>query len=619
MSSVTPAFCPGDIVSLHGLTSAEGAKLNGLEGCVLSASSSADAATAIQRGRVPVLVEDGGSSSLRSVRPENLQLVHRPRIAALEHLPFDVLEEVLQLLGPAGASPLRAASRKLQSAVDRVEVWRSLRLVGKSAGQIERAAAFIAQPGRRPFRLGKGASLELQLGRLPDQPVFDSLQASEGVRRFKAVGSLVAACSKRSGGLGGLSIRVAAPGELYALLDAALTALRDDSDSAETLKRLDALFRPGFPIRSGGLLNLAKLLSRFPLLEHLRLPYVLDNASVTFIARNLPKLYSVDVALENGGDLKLFAEHPALEELCICPYEFRSRRGFQGFAAGPAARRLRRLGAQFGWPGLELRDLGSLGNLSSLERLELLVRFDDRRARVDAGVLAGLARLRELVFVAGFAERPLAAADLRSLAAAVAALRASSLTTLRLWIVRRGRGPPARPRQRCLADLLRAAGPASSTSASLRRSCGGRRGALAACPRLRRLDLSDPSTDRLRFLQRRDGPPPPVAEAAEALAACRRLAVVTGLPIRFADAGDAAAGLERLRRLQLRLGDGAGSRFLLEPSALPYRDHVRAVFPKAVLDAYGPLHPAPVDVSSLLAAPLAFLFRPSASTSHNET
>eukprot|EP00741_Cyanophora_paradoxa_P009510 tig00001497_g9210.t1 len=294
--------------------------------------------------------------------------------------------------------------------------------------------------------------------------------------------------------------------------------------------------------------GLVQLLSRFPRLERLELPYLLDNVA-SAIPAALPALRCAVLRFGDCATLAGLALHSALEELDVSATELHEgddrgpASGFDVFAAGPAAARLRKLTINFcgGFdPEFDIADLPSLRHLTSLEALELNVdmdfyAFDDDDddensegqsqeegegtakalgpakplSRLDE-YLAGMQRLRKLDLNIHFQSKDVN--HIRAIARPLPALCGRNLVEFNC---RLGVGNPfmnlddeSKPEvDSALAELLRAAGPSLVVLAG-----GIARGeafsALAACPRLRELRL----VDKLGYPDRLDSrwrPEPP--------------------------------------------------------------------------------------------------------------
>eukprot|EP00741_Cyanophora_paradoxa_P006459 tig00001017_g6255.t1 len=556
-----------------------------------------------------------------------------PELSALEALHPDALEAVLLRLGLVEAwRSLRPVSRAMRAAVDRVAAWPALRLKADTVEKLQLAAARFArdQPRKRRrareqaprITLAAGAAIELITGIDDDGKHTRPVIVSE--KRIDAISALFSACSASSGGLGSLKVSLQLALDLCRSYDRELEESGEKSIEKAILAALDLLSRPeaeggsrhtlrsvSVQLKMGMHMHilasqasegLVQLLSRFPRLERLELPYLLDSGasnSNAAVPAALPTLRSAVVCLRDGAALARLAFHPALEELDVSVLEpdwvdRGPRSGFDVFAAGPAAARLRKLKITFtsGYiyrseaePGFDIADLPSLRHLTSLEALELnfdldcdvrrqelhlldklgaYVRLDshwrpeppDWLARGDHETLAGLRRLRILDLDLFYAGR-LGPAHLRCLARSATELCAHSLTELRLKIFTEDEaGVDA-----ALAELLRAAAPALvelGVGAAVLK--GEAAAALAACPRLERLELVEPGVPDTRW------EPVPIAEAVDAVIACPCVKVISGFIVPFSSEREAAELLGPLSRLAAsRAFDCRSCSFTLRP------------------------------------------------------
>eukprot|EP00741_Cyanophora_paradoxa_P025213 tig00000350_g24338.t1 len=487
-------------------------------------------------------------------------------LSTLEALHPDALEAVLLQLGPVEATrALRRVSRKMREAVDRVAAWPSLQLKANSLATINLAAACFVRPrqaGRTPrLRLAAGGTLELSTW-------LDNKSAAR-VERFEAISALFSACSASSGsgGISSVSLVVDMSSALRyafescinqgaerlsvnegvwlamkAMLDP-LSAPESDGRSCQTLRSVSVKLEWGlltWPFPEA----LVGLLSRFPRLERLAQPFLLD-ASASAMSAALPALRSATVHLDNGAALADLAAHPALEELEVSVMEFMngddrgSARGFDRFAAGAAGGRLRTLSipfcSDFGTE-YDVGELPALGRLKSLEKLKLNINFyvdlEEEENEQDGGsaqgggeggaagqiprldaYLGGLDKFRALdlhfTFLGLNGAISPAPGHLRGLARLFRRLCQSAhySVTSRLFIPLET--PCAAEVDAALAELLRAAGPALAdlhVSGPLAR--GEAFAALAACTQLQALRLLD-RPGRPEQLDSRWRPEPP--------------------------------------------------------------------------------------------------------------
>eukprot|EP00741_Cyanophora_paradoxa_P020202 tig00000219_g19501.t1 len=491
------------------------------------------------------------------------------KLSALEALHPDAMETVLLQLGHAEASRLRPVSKKMREAVDRV-AWQSLQLEARTCATIRKATACFAPAaaGVAPrIRLAKATRLEFIT-------ILDEEQAARE-ERFQAISALFSACSASSGGIGSVAVhvdmsskmkkefslcipetRMMVNKEIGRLMLAILEPLeRPESEggSSHSLKNLDFQLEWG-PLTCPMSGSFVQVLSRFPRLERLEQPSVVDDQAPAFSAA-LPALRSAVLRFysDAGDGLAALASHPALEELDVSVME-----GGEG-----DDRRCNAFGPKF-----DAADLPSLGRLASLESLELNVDFnidadddDDsqeqeqeqeeggtgaaegaaegpaegpgpgpgaaaaRRAvpRLDES-LAGLKALRRLHLdftfnslslfqvtpgaqFARMVQTVCRAEHLRGLARVFPALRERYATTARLRIPLQCEYTP--DADEALAELLGAAGPALVALDACPLLARGRAfAALAACPRLEDLHLVD-MPGRPRRVDSRWKPAPP--------------------------------------------------------------------------------------------------------------
>eukprot|EP00741_Cyanophora_paradoxa_P020263 tig00021238_g19557.t1 len=537
-----------------------------------------------KRARTAGELAEADTSSAQLQHADSAAIASSESPPQLDELHRDALGEVMQQLGFIQASRLRLVSKKMRDVVDAV-AWRTIRLRVRSDEQIVRFAAQLRRPaGMRPITLDVHPMLEVEIQTQPPPP-----RARDAPEIHGAVVSLFSACSACSGGLGGLLIK-ASGNELAGLATAVLGALSASEGGGGARQTLKSVVLEQESSSTPAPRELVRLLACFPRLERLRLPLVLEEAAAALPAA-FPALRSAAVRLRDGAALAAFASHPALEELDLeleppgrhaapSPYHapparpHESARGFEAFAAGPAARRLRKLRVSFGADGFHVGELPALGRLTSLEKLQLAVGTALLREEAEAGplevsicgrhtppreparvspdvlwlALRPLERLREL----GLALEPgrpcpdaaPCPAVFRALAGALGALSARSLVALRLVLAD--------------GDARRPAGlPAAARAAPARHALAAVAGALAACPALE---------------------------------------AVSGLRVPFDDEAGAEAVLGPLRGLAegCRLGDGSR----LVASLLPgeglrgdamcrawrtVQRHFRALFPRAVL------------------------------------
>eukprot|EP00741_Cyanophora_paradoxa_P006458 tig00001017_g6254.t1 len=536
-----------------------------------------------------------------------------PELSALEALHPDALEAVLLRLGLVEAwRSLRPVSRAMRAAVDRVVAWPALRLKADTVEKLQLAAARFARDQPRQRRrarvqvpritLAAGAAIELITW------IDDDGQRLVCEKSLEAISSLFSACSASSGSGGSvgsisltLDISSSMKEQFKAQAGVALVSVIN-----ETQRFIPAMLEPlSSPEAEGGSRHslksvgvqlkwsmfaiqmpndIVQLLSRFPRLERLEplQPYVLDNVA-SAIPALLPALRSAFVRFSDGAALARLASHPALEELSVSTtgrHEGDSRgpaSGFDAFAAGPVASRLRKLKITFSSgsePEFNIADLPSLRRLTSLEALELNVDLchneqDEGAAEtLESAVLlfsrmdeylAGMQRLRTLDLGVRFDSKN--AKHIQAIARPFPALceRYPVEFNCRLGVgnlTEDEAGVDA-----ALAELLRAAAPVLVElivgAAVLK---GEAATALAACPRLKRVDLLEPGVP--------DTPwePVPVAEAVDVLAACPTVEAILGLIVPFSSEREASELVEPLRRLATsRAFDSPSCFFILRP------------------------------------------------------
>eukprot|EP00741_Cyanophora_paradoxa_P004509 tig00000806_g4378.t1 len=553
-------------------------------------------------------------------------------LSALEALHDDVLEAILLRLGPAEAwRCLRPVSRKLRDAVDRV-AWPSLQLKASTDATIRLAAACFAQSsaGAAPrIRLAAGASLELTINcsTLVDMynvdAYADARAAHACAERCGAVSSLFFACSASSGGLSSVDVRMIMSSSMKEELIMSGSETRIQLSDFDA-RIVSAMLRPlGVSEAEGGSCNTlrsisvqlefecvwgplangesipdpVRLLSRFPRLERLKLPFILDHALLDGAAAAaalrdpaaLPALRSAVIRLHDAAALAALAEHPALEELELSMEAAHDLEGSFGFfAQGPAARRLRKLNVNLprrgpapharAPPGRAAAGAGAGPPpvVTTLPRFQPAAGPPFAYAYKWLEALAELHQLRRLDIFLAFSRSPsrsghLQPSDLRCLARAFTEHLARSLVGLHLELrIRTGYEPGV---DAALAELLRITAPAlvdlGVGAAALR---GEAAAALAACPRLRGLHLErigpESSDDRDQ-----EPEPVPVAAAVDVLAACPALEHIACLVLPIDNEWDATEGLEPLRRLGAARPFASASSFILRPGHSLEGDH----------------------------------------------